>query len=469
MTGGQPVDGPLSVPDIARQMRAEGIHTIVVLSDNIGKWTGQREHFPSDVEFHDRSELDAVQKRLREVKGVSLLIYEQTCATEKRRRRKRNAYPDPARRVVINERVCEGCGDCSQKSHCLSVEPLETEFGRKRAINQSSCNKDFSCLKGFCPSFVTAEGAVLRKPARSGAGESPLPDAPLPVPASIAGGAAYRVVIAGVGGTGVVTIGALLGAAAHIEGKGVTVLDMAGLAQKGGAVYSHVVLAQSPEHLMNTRVAMGEADLLLAGDLVVATSADSMARLRPGRTRALLNRDNAPTAAFVSNPDWTLPGANLTADLQAACGKENLHTVDAAAIAVVLLGDAIYANPLMMGYAYQKGWIPLSQEALLRAIELNGQQVANNQAAFAWGRRAAHDMADVMRILANGGMPIAPPEDIIEIKRPRAAPVTELKKPAGELAQLVAVRKAFLTQYQNEAYAKQTNTRWRGCIRTASS
>ncbi|EHK64717.1 indolepyruvate ferredoxin oxidoreductase family protein [Achromobacter arsenitoxydans] len=454
MTGGQPVDGPISVPMITRQVAAEGIEKIVIVTDDPAKYLDVGDLAPG-VPVRHRDELDAVMRELREHPGVSVLVYDQTCATEKRRRRKRGAYPDPARRVVINERVCEGCGDCSTASNCLSVEPLDTEFGRKRKINQSSCNKDFSCLKGFCPSLVTVEGGKLKKPAAL-AQEDEAPDEDVPLPRAHALDQPYGVFIAGVGGTGVVTIGQLLGMAAHLEGKGCSVLDMAGLAQKGGAVYSHVVLAGSPDHLMNTRVAMGEADLLLAGDLVVATSADAMARVSPGRTRVLLNSDTAPTAAFVSNPGWTLPAASLTGGLQEACGKDHLDAVDAAAMAVVLLGDAIYSNPLMMGYAYQKGWIPLSREALLRAIELNGQQVPLNLAAFAWGRRAAHDAAGVARLMANGGVPAAKPQDIIEIKRPRAAsPVVELKKPAGELAQVVAVRKAFLAQYQDAAYAKQ--------------
>ena len=390
-------------------------------------------------------------RELRDHAGVSVLIYDQTCATEAPAPQAR-AYPDPARRVLINERVCEGCGDCSEQSHCLSVEPLETEFGRKRAINQSSCNKDFSCLKGFCPSFVTVEGGKLRKP-QPLAPEGAIDDT-LPAPAAPGLARPYGVFIAGVGGTGVVTIGQLLGMAAHIEGRGCSVLDMAGLAQKGGAVYSHVVLAAAPDQLMNTRVAMGEADLVLAGDLVVATSADAMARLSPGRTRVLLNSDTAPTAAFVKNPDWTLPGA---AGLrigrrvrQGACGHGGCG-----ALAVALLGDAIYANPLMMGYAYQKGWLPLSRESLLRAIELNGQQVAANQAAFAWGRRAAQDLAGLNRLVAQGPKPASVyPEGIVELRRPRAAaPVAELKKPAGELEQLVSVRREFLTRYQDAAYA----------------
>ena len=452
MTGGQPVDGPISVPMISRQVAAEGIDKIVVVTDEPDKYRGMAGMAPG-VPVHHRDELDAVMRELRDHAGVSVLIYDQTCATEKRRRRKRGAYPDPARRVLINERVCEGCGDCSEQSHCLSVEPLETEFGRKRAINQSSCNKDFSCLKGFCPSFVTVEGGKLRKP-QPLAPEGAIDDT-LPAPAAPGLARPYGVFIAGVGGTGVVTIGQLLGMAAHIEGRGCSVLDMAGLAQKGGAVYSHVVLAAAPDQLMNTRVAMGEADLVLAGDLVVATSADAMARLSPGRTRVLLNSDTAPTAAFVKNPDWTLPGAALASELEGVCGKEHVDTVDAAALAVALLGDAIYANPLMMGYAYQKGWLPLSRESLLRAIELNGQQVAANQAAFAWGRRAAQDLAGLNRLVAQGPKPASVyPEGIVELRRPRAAaPVAELKKPAGELEQLVSVRREFLTRYQDAAYA----------------
>ena len=452
MTGGQPVDGPISVPQICQQLRGENVARIVVTSDEPEKYQGV--DLGPGIKVHHRRELDALQRELREIPGVTVLIHDQTCAAEKRRRRKKNQFPDPARRLLINSAVCEGCGDCGVQSNCLSVVPLETPYGRKRAIDQSSCNKDFSCLKGFCPSFVTVEGGRLKRP-QALAQDGDI-DAGIAPPAAHALDRPYGVFIAGVGGTGVVTIGQLLGMAAHIEGKGCSVLDMAGLAQKGGAVYSHVVLARTPDDLLNTRVAMGEADLLLAGDLVVATSMESMARLAPGRTRVLLNGDTAPTAAFVANPDWTLPGANLTADLQAACGKDNLDRVDAAALAVGLLGDAIYANPLMMGYAYQKGWIPLSREALLRAIELNGQQVPNNIAAFAWGRRAARDPAGVNRLLAEGGARPALPEGIIELKRPRkASPVVELKKPADELERLVAVRKAFLTDYQHAAYARQ--------------
>jgi indolepyruvate ferredoxin oxidoreductase len=347
MTSSQPVDGPISGPMIARQLAAEGIEKIIIVTDEPEKYRGVSDVAGAPVKHRD--ELDAVMRELREYPSVSILIYDQTCATEKRRRRKRNAYPDPAKCVVINERVCGGCGDCSEKSHFLSVEPQETEFGRKRKINQSSCNKDYSCLKGFCPSLVTVEGGALRKP-KALASQGGIDDG-LPQPKPAALGEGYGVFIAGVGGTGVVTIGQLLGMAAHLEGKGCSVLDMAGLAQKGGAVYSHVVLAQTPDRLLNTRVAMGEADLVLAGDLVVGTSQDAVARMRAGRTRMLLNSDVAPTAEFVRNPNRSLPGSNLKADLQTACGAGNVDTIDVTALAVNLLGDAIYANPIMMGYA----------------------------------------------------------------------------------------------------------------------
>jgi indolepyruvate ferredoxin oxidoreductase len=464
MTGGQPIDGPISVPMITQQMAAEGIEKIVVVTDEPEKYKGLGGMAPNVPVLH-RDELDSVMRELREYPNVSVLVYDQTCATEKRRRRKHNAYPDPARRVLINDRVCEGCGDCSEKSHCLSVEPLETEFGRKRTINQSSCNKDYSCLKGFCPSFVTVEGGKLRKPKAVAVAEGGI-DAGLPEPVQPSLQRAYGVLVAGVGGTGVVTIGQLLGMAAHLEGKGCSVLDMAGLAQKGGAVHSHIVLAQSPDLLLNTRVAMGEADLVLAGDLVVATGQDALARMRPERTRLLLNSDVAPTAAFIGNPDWQLPGSDLTHDLQAACIPGQMDAVDASELAVGLLGDAIYANPMMMGYAYQKGWLPLGQEALLRAIELNGQQVPNNLAAFAWGRRAAHDLAEMQALIKPAATDEAASQsasrqgaEIIEIRRGAANVAATggaaVKPAAGEVGALVDVRQAFLVQYQNAAYGRR--------------
>jgi indolepyruvate ferredoxin oxidoreductase len=458
MTGGQPVDGPISVPMITRQMAAEGIEKIVVVTDEPQKYNNMAGMAPGVPVVH-RDQLDRVQRELRDYPGVSILIYDQTCATEKRRRRKHNAYPDPARRVVINDRVCEGCGDCSDKSNCLSVEPLETEFGRKRTINQSSCNKDFSCLNGFCPSFVTVEGGKLRKP--KGIGARGAIDAELADPELPALDRPYGVFIAGVGGTGVVTIGQLLGMAAHLEGKGCSVLDMAGLAQKGGAVHSHVILARTPGHLLNTRVAMGEADLVLAGDLVVASSQEALARMRPERTRLLLNSDVAPTAAFIANPDWKAPTESLRRDIDTACMPGEVDAVDAGELAVGLLGDAIYANSLMMGYAWQKGWIPLGRESVLRAIELNGQQVENNKAAFAWGRRAADDLAAVQRLIkpadANSGATRSGAE-VIEIRRgagPAGAAGAAVRRMTSDLSALVDKRERFLAEYQNGAYARR--------------
>ena len=389
MTGGQPVDGPLSVPDIAKQMRAEGIHTIVVLSDNIGKWTGQREHFPSDVEFHDRSELDEVQKRLREVKGVSILIYEQTCATEKRRRRKRGKLEDPQKRVLINSLVCEGCGDCGKKSFCVSVLPKETEFGRKREIDQSNCNKDYSCVNGFCPSFVTVHGGQPRKGSKRDA--STLLDN-LPAPA-IRGTLEqpWNILITGVGGTGVVTIGALLGMAGHLEGKGATVLDQTGLAQKGGAVTTHIRIARRPEDIHAVRIAAGEADLVVGCDMVVVNDYWALSKVRAGRSQVVLNTYEAMPGTFTTRPDMQFPAADIVAGVRVALGGQEPLLLDATQLATALLGDAIAANLFILGYAWQQGLVPLSFESLMRAIELNGAAVAMNQQAFAWGRLAVVD------------------------------------------------------------------------------
>lgn len=389
MTGGQPVDGPLSVPDIAKQMRAEGIHTIVVLSDNIGKWTGQREHFPSDVEFHDRSELDEVQKRLREVKGVSILIYEQTCATEKRRRRKRGKLEDPQKRVLINSLVCEGCGDCGKKSFCVSVLPKETEFGRKREIDQSNCNKDYSCVNGFCPSFVTVHGGQPRKGSKRDA--STLLDN-LPAP-TLRGTLEqpWNILITGVGGTGVVTIGALLGMAGHLEGKGATVLDQTGLAQKGGAVTTHIRIARRPEDIHAVRIAAGEADLVVGCDMVVVNDYWALSKVRAGRSQVVLNTYEAMPGTFTTRPDMQFPAADIVAGVRVALGGEEPLLLDATQLATALLGDAIAANLFILGYAWQQGLVPLSFESLMRAIELNGAAVAMNQQAFAWGRLAVVD------------------------------------------------------------------------------
>ncbi len=435
MTGGQPVDGTLTVPQITYMMAAEGASKIVVVTDEPEKYIGITLAEGVDV-FH-RDELDRIQRELREIEGCSILIYDQTCASEKRRRRKKivdgkPGFPDPAKRAFINDLVCEGCGDCSVKSNCISVEPLETEFGRKRVINQSSCNKDYSCVKGFCPSFVTVEGGGVKR----GKG-SKVEDVDhlfqLPDPEIDKVSAPYGVLVTGVGGTGVVTIGQLLGMAAHLEGLGVSVLDMAGLAQKGGEVSSHVQIAATPEALHATRIATGEASLIIGCDLVVTANRDSISKIREGHTRAVVNTTNAPTADFVRNPDWQFPGSSMQSDIAAAVG-DACAFVDANRLTVALLGDALYTNPFMLGFAWQKGWLPLSEAAMLRAIELNGVAIELNKKAFVWGRRAAHDLDAVSKV--------AFPAEVIELKRI-----------SSSLDEMLERRVAFLTDYQNAAYA----------------
>ena len=441
MTGGQQVDGPLDPATISRQIAAEGVAPIVVVTDEPDKYPAGTDWAPG-VTVRHRSELDAVQRELRACPGVSAMIYDQTCASEKRRRRKRNEYPDPAKRAVINEAVCEGCGDCSVQSNCLSVEPLETEFGRKRQINQSSCNKDFSCVNGFCPSFVTVEGGQLKKPARAAApaGAVGAPAEDLPHPALPAMAQPYGILVTGIGGTGVVTVGQILAMAAHLEGKACTVLDMSGLAQKGGPVLSHVRLAGDPGQLHSTRVGAGSADLLIGCDAIVSASADALSRMGQGRTRAAVNAAGSPTAAFIRNPDWQYPKSGAAAQIQAACGDGQADFIDAGRLATALMGDAIATNMFMLGYAWQKGWVPLSEAAVIRAIELNGVSVTFNRQAFAWGRHAAHDLATVE--LAAG----APAQG--------GAQVIEFRRPSG-LDELIERRAAFLAQYQDAAYARQ--------------
>ncbi len=388
MTGGQPVDGSLTVPQIAHQMRAEGVQTIMLVSDEIGKWN-KRELFADGVEFFDRAELDAVQKQLREVKGTSILIYEQTCATEKRRRRKRGKLVDPPKRVVVNSLVCEGCGDCGQKSFCVSVLPKETEFGRKRDIDQSNCNKDYSCTTGFCPSFVTVHGGKLRKGARSD--RSALLDN-LPAPTfRTALEQPWNILITGVGGTGVVTIGALLGMAGHLEGKGASVLDQTGLAQKGGAVTTHIRIAKRPEDIHAVRIAAGEADLVVGCDMVVVNDYWALSKVRAERSQVVLNTYEAMPGTFTTRPDMQFPAADIIAGIRVALGGRDPLLLDATQLATALLGDAIASNLFILGYAWQQGLVPISFEALMRAIELNGAAVAMNQQAFAWGRLAVVD------------------------------------------------------------------------------
>jgi indolepyruvate ferredoxin oxidoreductase len=432
MTGGQNVDGPLDPGKISRQLAAEGVNPIIVVTDEPEKYPDDYE-WATGVTVRHRSELMDVQRELRQVKGVSAMIYDQTCASEKRRRRKKGAYPDPAKRAVINEAVCEGCGDCSKQSNCLSVEPLETELGRKRQINQSSCNKDFSCVTGFCPSFVTVEGGGLKKPKKAAAGDAAMPVLPAPQIPSTA--TPFGILVTGIGGTGVVTVGQILAMAAHLEGKGALVLDMSGLAQKGGPVMSHVKLADRQQDLYSTRVGTGSADLVIGCDQIVTASRDALSRMGEGRTWAVVNGSGATTAAFIKNPDWQFPGEGSRGAIVQACGAKNVDFVDAGHIATTLLGDAIATNMFMLGYAFQKGHVPLSEASLMKAIELNGVSVAFNKAAFNWGRTAAHDVASVTRLVT--------PAKVIEFKRSQS------------LDDIVNRRVELLSAYQNVAYAEQ--------------
>ncbi|RPH62876.1 MAG: indolepyruvate ferredoxin oxidoreductase family protein, partial [Burkholderiales bacterium] len=436
MTGGQKHDGQLTPQMIARQVRAEGVEKVVVVTDEPGKYPSG--HFDAEVTVHHRSRLDQVQRELREYPGVSVLIYDQTCAAEKRRRRKRGEYPDPQRRAFINEAVCEGCGDCGVQSNCVSIEPVETEFGRKRAINQSTCNKDFSCIEGFCPSFVTVHGGRLRRnPARAGAAASASPAAGLPLPTLPAIRGSYGLLVTGIGGTGVVTIGQLLGMAAHLEGKGVTVLDVTGLAQKNGAVMSFVRFAEPGAPLYAPRIGTAAADAVLGCDIVVAAGREALARMGVGHTRVVANVSSTPTADFTRNPDWRFPLGGMESAIVDAVGEDRAWFVDAARLATALLGDAIATNLFMLGFAWQRGLVPLSAASIERAIELNEVAIEQNRAAFAWGRVAA---VDAVRC-----------EAAIE---PAGAPAVS-RRLSTSLDESVARRIDALTDYQDEGYARR--------------
>jgi len=439
MTGGQQVgerpEGH-SVVQIAQSMRAEGAVKITIVTDEPEKYAGIG-GIPAGIAIQHRDTLDAVQREFRDIPGTTVIIYDQTCATEKRRRRKRGTLVEPTERVVINELVCEGCGDCGVQSNCLSVEPLETEFGRKRTINQSSCNKDFSCVKGFCPSFVTVDGGQLRKKkkgeARAEWTGGALPEPTLPV----LQGEAWGVIVAGVGGTGVITIGQLLGMAAHIEGKGIVTQDAAGLAQKGGATWSHVLIGAQQDDIRTTRVSAASADLVIGCDPLVAANKETWARLRHGRSHVALNSSATPTAAFVKNPEWQNPAQACVDALTGELGGTAVGVFNADAAATKFMGDSLYTNPMMLGYAWQRGWVPLGYTALMRAIELNNVQVDNNKAAFEWGRRAAHNPQVFDALLNDGGA------QLIQFK------------PRESVATVMARRIEFLTAYQNKAYAAQ--------------
>jgi indolepyruvate ferredoxin oxidoreductase len=434
MTGGQQAEGHLSPDQMARQIAGEGVQRIAIVSDDPDKYPPGTV-WPPGTTFHHRDDLDAVQRELRQIPGVSLLLYDQTCATEKRRRRKRGTYPDPDKRVIVNELVCEGCGDCGVQSNCVSVQPLETEFGRKRQIDQSNCNKDFSCVKGFCPSFVTVHGARPKKaePRQLDAGALGAGDIPEPQVPTL--DKSFAVIVTGVGGTGVVTIGAILGMAAHLEGKGCGMIDMAGLAQKGGAVFSHVKLAPTPDDIHAIRVSAGQADLVLGCDLTVTGSKKVLGAIKPTAATVVVNTAESLPGDFTRNADFSLPIERIKRSILSASGRDQTHFVDATAAAVVFLGNAIAANMFMLGYAWQFGSVPLSRAALLRAIELNGEAVPMNKQAFELGRRAAHDPAALVASLS-------------EAKAP-----TQARHISASLDEIIARRISVLTAYQNAAYA----------------
>jgi indolepyruvate ferredoxin oxidoreductase len=434
MTGGQPNDGGLNVPQIARQVAAEGARRVAVVTDEPWKYPKDTD-WPGGITIHHRDDLNDVQKELAAIPGTTVLIYDQTCAAEKRRRRKRGLFPDPEKRVIINELVCEGCGDCGIKSNCVSVQPLETEWGRKRIIDQSSCNKDYSCVKGFCPSFVTVHGAKQKrgKGITESGGAPALPQPKLPVI-----GAPYGIIVTGVGGTGIVTIGGVLGMAAHLEGKGVGIIDMAGLAQKGGAVYSHIRIANKPEDIHAIRMAAGGCDLVLGGDMVVAGNKKVLAAVKHGATQIVANTAEFLPGDFARNADFSLPTERLKRAIVTAAGRDNVSFVDASRLATSLLGNSIAGNIFLVGYAWQKGAIPLSAEAIEKAIEMNGEAVAMNQSAFRWGRRAALDIAEVEKLIA-----------------PAPESKDDNRRLSQSLDEIIARRVAFLSDYQNARYARR--------------
>jgi len=436
MTGGQPHEGKLTVDMIARQVREEGVERIALVTDEPDKYP-KTIRWPSGMTIHHRDNLEAVQRELAAIPGVTVMIYDQTCASEKRRRRKRGEYPDPDKRVIINDLVCEACGDCSVQSNCVAVQPVQTEFGRKRQIDQSNCNKDFSCVKGFCPSFVTVHGAKIKKAIPDTAAVDGTLFRPLTEPVIPTIDRTFNVIVTGVGGTGVVTIGAILGMAAHLEGKGLGMIDMAGLAQKGGAVYSHVRLANSQDDIHAIRVTAESAHLILGCDLVVTGTKKVLASVKKGQTSLVVNTAEVMPGEFTRNADFSLPTERLKRAITSAAGQDGVAFVDATAIATTLLGNAIAANMFTLGYAYQKGHVPLTAAAIEKAIELNGEAVKMNLAAFTWGRRAA-----------------AEPEVMARLMNELKAPADELKL-SKTLDEVIDRRAEFLADYQNKAYGRR--------------
>ena len=431
MTGGQAAEGQLTVPQIAAQLAAEGVRRIAIASERVGLYRGVR--LPDGVKLHDRAQIMPLQEEFREIDGVTAIIYDQTCAAEKRRRRKRGKMADPDERIFINDLVCEGCGDCSEQSNCVAVEPVETEFGRKRRINQSACNKDFSCTRGFCPSFVSVKGATLRK-SEASKSDAAVPDLPMPKTPAISRD--YNILITGIGGTGVLTIGALIGMAAHIEGKGCSILDMAGLAQKGGAVLSHVRLFADPDAERSPKIITGGADLLLACDGVVAAGAEARNTLERSRSHAVINSTISPVADFVRHNEIDFREAAVLKAIEDRLQADHSHRLPATEIATALMGDSIATNIFMLGYALQKGLVPLSLESIKQAIRLNGVAVESNLATLAWGRVAAYDMSEIEQRISTE-------RDDRDTHTPRT------------LDALIERRTDFLTGYQNAALARR--------------
>jgi indolepyruvate ferredoxin oxidoreductase len=429
MTGGQPVDGPISVHGIAHEVRANGVARIAFVSDEPEKFAAR--DFPAGVTFHPRGHLDAVQRELRDIPGVSVLIYEQECATEKRRKRKRGQLADPPKFAYINDLVCEGCGDCSVESNCLSVEPKETPFGRKRQINLSSCNKDFSCLNGFCPSFVTVEGATRRKKQGFEIDVLARADA-LPEPERAEITTPFNLLVTGVGGTGVITVGALVTMAAHLEGKGASVLDFTGFAQKFGPVMSFIRLSAEPGDINQVRIDQGAADALIGCDIVVSSSSKATATYRPAM-RAVINMADMPTGDIVRNPDASLAGPMRLQSIARIIGHNNIRSFDANRVSDAVFGDTVFANVIMLGAAWQQGLVPVSMEALTRAIELNGVAVEQNKRALACGRLAVADENFTASLLGQ-----TPAEETLD--------------------QIIERRADFLTSYQDTRYAARYRT-----------
>ncbi len=431
MTGGQPVEQQITPIDMVNQLLAEGVRPVYLVSDEPDQYKDLK--LPDNASLYHRDELDNLQRGLREMKGVSGIVYEQTCATEKRRRRKRGLMVDPDKRTFINPAVCEGCGDCSVQSNCISVLPLETEFGRKRKIDQSTCNKDFSCVNGFCPSFVTVTGAKIAvrssgKPERLDQLIAELP-APALAPMDERG---YNILVGGIGGTGVLTIGALLGMAAHLDNKGCTILDLTGMAQKGGAVTSHIRIGPDPKGIYSSRLSEGMTDMLMACDMIVGSAPAVLKTVRPGHTAAILNTDVAPTGDFQSNKHLDLGEARLRSAIVDAIGDGPVFDLHASKLATDLTGDSIGTNMLMLGYAVQKGLLPLSVASIEEAIKLNGTFVKGNLRTFALGRLAAH-------------APKALAEELDE--QPEVVPL-------DTVADVLASRTRLLTDYQNAKYAE---------------